>query len=208
MTDTITLGTDADARRPRAIPARRPDWQPRLERKLLAIGGSAVVWPDSDTHAPLIAAGGRTFAGAVRMRPGEPHRCHANAADLWATGIDRYGLVTGYALSRGRWLSHSWVAEGDTLWETTHRFDRYFGVILPPLAAVAFWAQNAYAPNYHGVELPPAFWAARPGVLDLMRRFVETRGYTVSRERSPGDGRPVRRPHAVRRRGPKTGPRE
>jgi hypothetical protein len=142
----------------------------RLERTLLALGGSRIVWQGSDPQAALIAAKGQLFPQSVQMRAGTPNRCHTNAADLWATGTDRYQLVTGYALSGDRWVSHSWVVEGDTLVETTHRFDRYFGVALHPFLAVKFWFENVYDPVCRGGE-PSDFWKGRLGVLTIVNEF-------------------------------------
>jgi hypothetical protein len=144
----------------------------RLEARLLSLGGSRVIWEAPDPEAALIADQGQPFSQRVRMRRGEPSRCHANAAELWAGAADRYQLVTGYALSGDRWVSHSWVIDGDTLYETTHRFDRYFGVVLPPLGALKFWMENVFVHDYPGGDAPPEYWESRPGVLALVREIV------------------------------------
>jgi hypothetical protein len=104
----------------------------------------------------------------VRRRRGEPHRCHANAAELWATAPDRYALVTGYALRSGRWVSHSWVVDSNTLYETTCRYERYFGAALPPLLAYKFWFENVFAVDYPDRDTPPGFWESRPGIVALI----------------------------------------
>ncbi len=104
------------------------------------------------------------------MRSGEPHQCHANAADLWAREPDRYQLVTGYALNGDRWLAHSWVVEDDTLHEPTHRFDRYFGVALVPFLALKFWFENVYDRECREGE-PPDFREGRLGVLELVDKM-------------------------------------
>src|SRR5437879_2061496 len=87
MSGTIATKTESGRPRPEATPARL---RRRLERKLLAVGGSEVVWQGRDPHAALIAARGQLCTQRVRVRRGEPYRCHANAADRWATGTDRY----------------------------------------------------------------------------------------------------------------------
>jgi hypothetical protein len=140
----------------------------QLQRKLLSLGGSSVVGQGRDPHAQLIAARGELFPQRVRLRRGEPHRCHANAAELWATATDRRVLATGYALSGDRWVSHSWVVDGKALYETAFRFDGYFGAALPPLLAFKFWFENVYAEDYPDRDPPPGFWESRPGIVALV----------------------------------------
>lgn len=156
-------------RQPRTTPARP---HKRLDDILLALGGSRVCCLGPDPHAALIAARGQLFSQKVLMRRGQPHRCHGNAADLWAKAPGRYQLVTGYALSDQVWRSHSWVVGRDKLNETTQRFERYFGVVLAPLLACKFWYENFYAQNYPNNDPPPGFWEERPGIVALTAQFV------------------------------------
>jgi hypothetical protein len=72
-----------------------------------------------------------------------------------------------YALDRGRWVSHSWVVDSNTLYETTCRYERYFGAALPPLLAYKFWFENVFAVDYPDGEPPPGFWESRPGLVAL-----------------------------------------
>jgi hypothetical protein len=129
----------------------------RLEGKLLSLGGSKVFCRGKDPEAKLIADKGCLFTQRVRMRRGAPHRCHGNAADLWAHGIDKYQLVTGY----------TWVIGGKTLYETTHRFDRYFGVVLGKFQALYYWMANCFTSDRAVWNAPRKFWNDRPGTLDL-----------------------------------------
>ena len=145
----------------------------RLEQKLLSIGGSSVVWQGNDPHAALLVARGELFSQRVRMRRGEPHQCHANAAEIWSGDIDKYQLVTGYALCEHLWLSHSWIVQGKTLYETTTRFDRYFGVVLEPLVACMFWVGNCYLPSFPNNDAPSDFMKRHKGVLALTQRMRE-----------------------------------
>lgn len=102
------------------------------------------------------------------MKPGQPNRCHSNAADLWAEAKDRYRLVTGYALGDNQWVSHRWVIDDKNLYETTHRFDRYFGVELVPIMTCKFWFENLLKDFGPVQELPPGFWEKRPGIVALI----------------------------------------
>jgi hypothetical protein len=153
----------------KAVPARL---RRLLEGKLLPLGGSQVIWQSSDPHAALIAARGEEFPQRVRMRRGEPNRCHVNAAELWAGATDRYQLATGYALSADHWVGHSWVVDAKNVYETTLRFERYFGVVLPPFLALKFWFENFYVHYYPDGKPPADFWDSRPGVVALMDQFA------------------------------------
>jgi hypothetical protein len=87
---------------------------------------------------------------------------------LWASDPEKYQLATAYALSGDRWVSHSWVVDGKTLYETTCPYDRYFGLTLPPFLAFKFWMDNVYAVYYADGNLPPEFFERRPGVVALV----------------------------------------
>src|SRR3954451_14493414 len=87
----------------------------RLERKLLALGGSRVILQGRELFAARLLQRGQVFNRRIEVRHGEPHRCHGSSAAVWARGVDRFRLVTGYALMADRWVSHSWVLEGKLL---------------------------------------------------------------------------------------------
>jgi hypothetical protein len=169
MTRTRTTREEAREARPKTTPARL---RRRLEGKLLPLGGTRVACPMYDPDAALIAAQGQLFTQPVRMRRGAPHRCHGNAAVLWARAMDRYQLATGYALSGGVWVSHSWVVDGKNLHETTCRFDRYFGVVLGRIRALSSWMRNFFTPYYPDLNPPAEFWEDRPGIPDLCRQVT------------------------------------
>jgi superfamily II DNA or RNA helicase len=145
-----------------------------VNRYLLPLGGSGVIWHPPGPIAALILARGEPFPQRVRMRRGEPSRCHANAAALWAGATDTYRLVTGYALSDDHWWSHSWVVDETHLYETTHRFERYFGAVLPPLLALKFWWENVLLDRYPDGEEPPEYWEDHPGVWALTAQVAES----------------------------------
>jgi hypothetical protein len=172
---------EGEERRPLTTPARL---RKRLGGQLLSLGGSEVKWEPSNPHAALVAARGQECPQQVRMRRGAPRRCHANAVELWARAADRYQLVTGYALYGDEWLSHSWVVDGKTLYETTHRFDRYFGAVLRLAAALEFWMEYV-SQTFPDAQAPPGFWEEHRSVLDLLTDIVKSHGHG-NRQRPPG----------------------
>jgi len=122
-----------------------------LERKLLELGGEAVVFlPFNDHRFEEIAVHGQEWhfqtpqrrgAGLPIWRvPGEPSECHGTSAALWWRSRGRVQLVTGWALSPdGLWRRHSWCIGVECIIETTpsERL-RYFGIALGPGEAFMF----------------------------------------------------------------------
>ena len=117
-----------------------------LEQRLLALGGTRVVYVGPDPDLPHILTRGHTFPGKATMQVGIPCRCHQNAAELWAADSARMAIATGYALSPdGLWRQHSWVILCDKpnrAIETTIARTLYFGFILTPTEAEAFYWNN------------------------------------------------------------------
>lgn len=182
-----------------APPAAAPDplWD-ALEPRLLAIGGSRVVrQPDPDLA--LIVAQGQPFPQPVRRRRGDPHRCHANAADLWARDINRCQLATGYALSAdGLWLPHSWALRGGVLLETTTAGRAYFGVVLDAPAALRRWLGDCFRPRYPDGKAPDGFWGRYPGLRDrIVAEASRLQAQTPGPETGlpSGGGKTVSNPH-------------
>src|SRR4051812_44925690 len=108
MSCTNLTTEHAKERLPKTTPA---GLRKRLEKKLLSLGGSKILWQGFDPQAVPLASQGQLFSQRVRMRRGTPNRCHANVAELWAGAIGKCHPVTGYALSDDQWVSHSWVVE-------------------------------------------------------------------------------------------------
>jgi len=132
-----------------------------LDRKLLSLGGARVArYPVEDlTAAGLIAclrlaadllARGKLFTLPVKQRKGRPNRCHSNAAGIWGTNIEKYELVTGYALKGDIWREHSWVVDKKWLYETTVVAEQYFGVVLDCEEAVKLWFREYLSEHYPG----------------------------------------------------------
>ena len=118
-----------------ALAAERPLVR-EFERKLLALGGEAVVFPPSLAFFfpfERIVRDGQAWR-LRRMRiPGPPSLCHENSAAEWWRSRGRTQLVTGWALSPedGLWRQHSWCMGDGCILETTPSPRRtYFGVVL------------------------------------------------------------------------------
>ena len=143
----------------------------RLEDKLLPLGGSWVSWFEIDPDIAEIADRGQLFLQPVQMRLGEPHHCHCNSAELWASAMDKYKLVTGYALSKDKWTRHSWVIDEKNVYETTYRFDRYFGIVLGKVTSLRYWLENVYFSHYLDDDPPDNFWDDHMNILELMHEI-------------------------------------
>jgi hypothetical protein len=115
-----------------------------LEQRLRELGGQYV--PSMyEPSLELILGRGEVFDEPVEIVPGEPHRCHDNATQMWNEEREALSIATGYALADdGRWRQHSWVvrkhptAGQARILETTVIFDKYFGVLLNDREAEAF----------------------------------------------------------------------
>jgi len=107
----------------------------KLQEILLSIGGEHLIAPPSATlDIPFLIEGGFVMDYPVTEVPMEPHRCHLNSAELFATG-KATALCNGFALSEdGLWLQHSWALERQKdgtkrIIETTCKRGRYFGIL-------------------------------------------------------------------------------
>jgi len=144
------------------------EFRKRLEDKLLPLGGSWVSWPEVDPDIADIADRGKLFLQPVQMRLGEPRRPHRNSAKLWASAMDKYKLVRGYALSKDKWVDHSWVIDEKNIYETTYRYDRYFGIVLGKMTSLRFWIENVYYSYYPNDDPPDNFWDDHMSILELI----------------------------------------
>jgi hypothetical protein len=148
----------------------------RLNEKLLAIDGTHVACMGADPDAERIVAAGQLFDCPVRLKRGRAHRCHVNAARLWARDPHACRLMTGYALSGGCWRSHSWVAAGGRILETTTKAERYFGIALTDAEALDFFCDNVVDPEYpRAADVPPGYFDAFPEVLTMLQAHAVNR---------------------------------
>lgn len=125
-----------------------------LEEKLLALGGSRVVY-SGEPHLAELLARGQVVEGAARRVPGRPCQCHMNAADLWDAHREHLAIATGYALSTdGLWRQHSWnlrthpTPRQRRIIETTERRVRYFGFTLNAVEADVFCRLNGSGSDF------------------------------------------------------------
>ncbi|GHP00741.1 hypothetical protein KSF_107880 [Reticulibacter mediterranei] len=119
-----------------------------LEQKLLAHGGTRMVYVNEPDLAQLLERG-EVFEGRAKLVRGEPGHCHSNAARLWNEQRAELSIATGYALSEdGLWRQHSWLVRTQPkgsqrqLIETTIRRIKYYGFLLTEEEAEAFSRAN------------------------------------------------------------------
>jgi hypothetical protein len=105
----------------------------RLRTKLLEYAGEEVLLQVTPQEIDRLLVRGEfrsgKDAGFHRM---QAKRCHFNAAKLFLTGRAPK-VESGFALSGGLWISHTWVlnAKGRII-ETTEPREAYFGAVLEP----------------------------------------------------------------------------
>jgi hypothetical protein len=115
-----------------------------LKRKLLSLGGYAVILPAMEDDLTRILERG-TLERRYKMMKGEPCNCHNNSALLWDANRDKVLLCTGYALSKdGLWRQHSWGFDPRTNFviETTVGRVAYFGYCMTDDEAEKFYDAN------------------------------------------------------------------
>lgn len=101
-----------------------------LKKKLLNIGGYAVILPVIEEDFDKIMWRGELFRKYTMMR-GQRNQCHRNSSLCWEANKDKVDLCTGYGLSKegGVWRQHSWCVSKATgvVIETTVGRIAYFG---------------------------------------------------------------------------------
>jgi hypothetical protein len=119
---------------------------PRLQERLLSIGGEACVMPVLEEDYQKIMLRGDSTAptpdAPLVFKKGANCHCHANSARLYEKH-KRYSLCTGYALSQdGVWRPHSWCRNGKRIVETTTPRLVYFGFTMTKEEAEEFSYSN------------------------------------------------------------------
>jgi len=119
----------------------------KLLIKLKKHGGEMIVpMPEPPEHVQWLLDDGRIFDSTkLKLKKGEPRRCHENASWIWAEN-EQLQLVTGYALDGDDklWMQHSWVwnpSKGQLI-ETIVPKKKYFGAALNDVQALKFAFEN------------------------------------------------------------------
>lgn len=116
-----------------------------LKKKLLNIGGYAVILPVIEPDANKIINRGELFRKYTMMK-GEPIQCHRNSALCWEANKDKVDLCTGYGLSKegGIWRQHSFcvIKSSGIVVETTVGRLAYFGFRMTQEEAELFLYEN------------------------------------------------------------------
>jgi hypothetical protein len=126
------------------------DLMAELDRKLIINGGTKVTHRRIDPYAEMLLARGHLFLLPVKRRAGKAGHPDSSAAAVWARDIDKFTLVTGYALTAGTWVPRSWVVDRKTLYDTEAPADRYFGARLDRQEAIQFWLTTYLVERYPG----------------------------------------------------------
>jgi hypothetical protein len=124
----------------------KPPHAKALEDHLLGLGGKRVILqPEPEGFLPKLLHRGKVFPGrGVKRIAGGPSRCHGNSMILYLQFhndqmlYESCEIATGYALSGGIWVQHSWLLADDQVIETTVRRTMYFGVVLNDIEAAQF----------------------------------------------------------------------
>jgi hypothetical protein len=156
------------------------DVQRELRAKLLACGGERAAFYGPEPHAKDLLERGRLFDEPVKMRPSKARQCHTNVSRIWERAPTKNRIVTGYGLSNGVWMSHTWALRDGAVLETTVARERYFGVELEDEAALAFWLGNLHTHRYPGDAQPPErYWLRRRPIMRLLAASLRRKGYLV-----------------------------
>lgn len=99
--------------------------------------GSGFIFQDDHWHLDLerLMREGKLYEPKrIVWLPGKPQWCHENCARIWDEDRETTRIVTGYAYSGREWFRHTWLlnAKSGAVWETSYRFDKYFGYTLNP----------------------------------------------------------------------------
>jgi hypothetical protein len=126
------------------------DLMAELDRKLIINGGTKITHRQSEPYAEMLVTRGYLFLLPVKRRAGKVGHPDSSAAAVWARNIDKFALVTGYALTAGTWVPRSWVVDRKTLYDTEAPADRYFGARLDRHEAIQFWLTTYLVERYPG----------------------------------------------------------
>ena len=115
-----------------------------LRDKLLEIGGLEIV-PRPECDLSKLLERGQLFNLDVELEIMHPSRCHQNVGELWSLWPEKNKIATGWALTDdGLWRQHSWIIHEDTIFETTEKRLKYFGIVLNEEESELFYFNNCW----------------------------------------------------------------
>ena len=111
-----------------------------LTNKLLSIeSGEIVDGIDATEEIKDLLERGKEFRDDhPTKKKGEPNQCHRNVSIFYANTLKKlkksnWKIVTGYAISDGKWVAHSWLLNTtyNSISETVKiKFQAYYGYVL------------------------------------------------------------------------------
>jgi len=104
----------------------------QITESLLKHGGSKVIFQPEKFWLEEIVRGKLFDPVAIKWLKGQKHRCHLNVVGGYLLRFGDLRIATGFALAKeaGLWLRHSWLSGLGVIYETTHKFDLYWGIVL------------------------------------------------------------------------------
>ena len=116
-----------------------------LEAILMAIGGGTVPAVRDEPDLDDILNRGKLLRNPqTTFIKGESNACHSNAGVLFERDPEDTRVMTGYALSGGHWVQHSWAYDikDHFVIETTVTRDKYFGFLMTRRESEKFAEEN------------------------------------------------------------------
>ena len=103
----------------------------QITEALLEIGGTRVVIRPEGEWIDEIAKGTLSDHNTVKWLKGKRSRCHTNAAGGYLLRFPDLRIATGFALlEKTCWVRHSWLSGIGVIYETSYKFDLYWGIVL------------------------------------------------------------------------------
>jgi len=115
-----------------------------IATELLRRGGDKVVLYRKEKHVEnlsYVLTGTLMTDKKIKIRKGDPNRCHHNVSHLWMLHPKKYRMVSGFAMdgTSNMWIAHSWLLDKNScIIETTFRFALYFGAVMDGKMAAEF----------------------------------------------------------------------
>ena len=116
-----------------------------LEKRLLALGGQAVVPVPEVDLGKLLTRGQLWPTAGLIHKHGYPHQCHANTAALWFVNLSTgFEIITGWALcDDDLWRQYTWGwHQGHIVQTTVNVRTQYYGFRLTPSESHILFSSN------------------------------------------------------------------